>query len=186
MTFTHDKLQFPRLMLKDMAPEVRIALEPVVKRLGYLGDAFAVHAHVPAAVGAFMEYTKAVKAPLPDNLNELIALTVSHALNAQYELIQHERLAQQLGFSKEWIAAAQARADAEPSLLSEDEKAVQTITLKVIATLGQDCESDITHLANRLGQTQAMAVFLQCTRFLMIAVMCRAFSLTLPVASVFE
>jgi alkylhydroperoxidase family enzyme len=186
MTASHERLQFPRIVLQDMVPEVRIALEPVVKRLGYLGDAFAVHAHVPAAVGTFMEYTKAVKAPLPDALNELVALTVCRALRAEYELIQHERLALQLGFSKEWIGAAQGREDADPSLLSEVEQAVQTIALKIVATLGQDCESDIAELARRIGHSQAMAVFLQCTRFLMIAVMCRAFSLKLPVASIFE
>ena len=38
--------------------------------------------------------------------NEVLALTVCSMLEADYERIQHERLAQKMGLSREWIAAA--------------------------------------------------------------------------------
>ena len=86
----------PRLEFDQLEPALAEYLKPTVDRLGYFGEYFQATAHVPDALRLFMDYTKAVKSPLGDNLNELLALTVCAALGADYERIQHERLAQRL------------------------------------------------------------------------------------------
>jgi len=91
--------EIPRLAFEDVDDALRAQLKPTVDRLGYFGEFFQVAAHVPGAVPAFMTYTAAVKAPLADAQNEVLALTVCSMLEADYERIQHERLSKRLGFS---------------------------------------------------------------------------------------
>ena len=78
----------PRLSFAQLDPALADYLKPTVDRLGYFGEFFQTTGHVPDAVRQFMEYTKAVKSPLADNLNEVLALAVCAALGARYELIQ--------------------------------------------------------------------------------------------------
>ena len=63
-----------RLSLDEIEPALRVELEPTVARLGYFGEFFQVFGAIPGAVIAFMSYTKAVKAPLADNENEVFNL----------------------------------------------------------------------------------------------------------------
>ena len=91
-----------RLSLEDVEPALRAELEPTVARLGYFGEFFQVFSAVPGAVLTFMGYTKAVKAPLADSENEVLALTVCAALGDSYERIQHERLSVRLGLDSAW------------------------------------------------------------------------------------
>ena len=111
----------PRLGLDALDPKLAGLLKPTVERLGYLGEFFQAVGHVPEAVLQFMEYTKAVKTPLTDAENEVLALAVCSALAGDYERIQHERLSSRLGFSNDWIAAASGRPGSDASQLMPGE-----------------------------------------------------------------
>src|SRR3546814_18959895 len=113
----------PHLTLDDMGPDLKAEVEPTVQHLGYLGEFVQVFGAIPGAIPAFMAYTRAVKAPLSNAENELLALTVCAALDDHYELVQHERLSARLGFSPDWIAADQGRSgDGGPPLTASARK----------------------------------------------------------------
>jgi alkylhydroperoxidase family enzyme len=176
----------PRLRLDELDGSLRDYLGPTVERLGYFGEFFQVAGHVPAALIQFMEYTKAVKTALSDAENELLALTVCATLGADYERIQHERLAKRLGFTPEWIAAAENRRGCDASALSEPQRELQRLALAATVRHGERCTGEIEVVARLLGPEKTVAALLQITRFMTIAVLCNALRLELPVKSVFE
>ena len=176
----------PRLAFETIDPAVREQLKPTVDRLGYFGEFFQVAAHVKGAIPAFMQYTGAVKAPLSDAHNEVLALTVCGALEADYERIQHERLAKRLGFPLDWIAAASGRPGSHASTLKDDERKLQALAIAMVSSHGLRCGSELEAVVAALGPERAVAALLQVSRFVNIALLCNALSLTLPVASVFD
>jgi hypothetical protein len=176
----------PRIEQDALDPALRELLKPTVERLGYVGEFFQVVAHVPGAIPAFMQYTGAVKAPLTDAQNEVLAFTVCAALEADYERIQHERLSKRLGFSLEWIAAAEGRTGSHPSALKDDERALQALALAMVTSHGLRCEPELRAVVGVIGPQKAVAALLQISRFVTIALLCNALSLELPVPSVFE
>lgn len=176
----------PRLALEQLDPRLRDYLKPTVDRLGYLGEFFQTVGNVPDAAIQFMEYTKAVKAPLSDLENEVIALAVCAALGADYERIQHERLAKRLGASLEWIAAAEDRPGANPMALEAEERLLRTLALAMVARGGRACGEEIDAVVAAHGAGKTVAAMLQITRFVTIAYLCNALQLSLPVKSVFE
>ena len=176
----------PRLTLGELEPALADYLKPTVDRLGYFGEFFQTVGHVPDALRLFMDYTKAVKSPLGDNLNEVLALAVCGALGADYERIQHERLAHRLGFSLDWIAAATDRPDTRSNCLNDEEMLVRRLALAVVADSGRGASALIAEANALLGPQRAIAVLLQITRFMMIACLCNSLELKLPVSSVFD
>ena len=177
----------PRLRsLDELDPRLADYLAPTVARLGYLGELFQTLGHVPDAVVAFMEYTKAVKAPLSDRENELLALVVSAVLGADYERIQHERLALKLGLSRDWIAELTGRKVESPSQLNDQDRRLQELALAVVARHGKGVEEELRALVDEVGPQKAVAVLLQISRFVTIALLVNALQLRLPVPSIFE
>lgn len=176
----------PRLAFGELESALADYLKPTVDRLGYFGEFFQTAGHVPDALRLFMDYTKAVKSPLGDNLNEVLALTVCAVLGADYERIQHERLAQRLGFSLDWISAAAGRPDARADCLNGEEAMARTLALAVIADSGRGASELVAETNALLGPQRTMAALLQITRFMTIAFLCNALELELPVKSVFE
>jgi len=175
-----------RKSIDELEPSLREFLKPTVDRLGYLGEFFQVAAHVPNAIPAFMQYTVAVKAPLSDKQNEVLALTVCALLEADYERIQHERLSKRLGFTLEWVAAAASLPGSHPSALAQDERLLQALAVAVVTRHGMRCADEVRAVAAALGQDKAVAALLQVSRFVTIALLCNALSLSLPVPSVFD
>ena len=175
-----------RKSAEELDPSLREFLKPTVDRLGYLGEFFQVAAHVPGAIPAFMQYTGAVKAKLSDAQNEVLALSVCAMLEADYERIQHERLARKLGFSLDWIAAAEGRPGSHPSALKDDERRLQALAQVVVPSHGLRCEAELKAVVDQLGHEKAVAALLQISRFITIAVICNALALELPVPSVFD
>ena len=174
-----------RLSLDEVEPALRAELEPTVARLGYFGEFFQVFGAISGAVTAFMSYTKAVKGPLADNENEVLALTVCAALGDSYERIQHERLSLRLGFDTDWIAAAEGRVGANMTRLSIEETALRELALAVISAHGKGCQPAVAAATLALGSQKTAAALLQITRFMSIATLCNALELSLPVPSVF-
>lgn len=181
-----DRAHIPRLEFDSVDPALREMLKPTVDRLGYFGEFFQVAAHIPGAIPAFMQYTGAVKAKLSDAQNEVLALSVCAMLEADYERIQHERLARKLGFTLDWIAAAEGRPGSHPSALKDDERRLQALAQAVVPSHGLRCEAELAAVTSLLGHEKAVAALLQISRFVTIAVMCNALKLTLPVPSVFD
>lgn len=176
----------PRIDYDALDPALRESLKPTVDRLGYFGEFFRVAAHVPGAIPAFMQYTGAVKAPLSDAHNEVLALTVCGMLEADYERIQHERLSKRLGFPMTWIAAACGRSGSNVSALSEDERALQALAQSAVSSHGLRCEPELRAVVKLIGPEKSVAALLQISRFMGIALMCNALALELPVPSVFD
>src|SRR5919109_3418223 len=92
----------PRLSVSELDPRLAELLRPKVERLNYLGEFFQCTGHQPQALISFHKLTEDLKEALPDNLTELVALTVAAKLDNPYERVQHERLALKLGFSERW------------------------------------------------------------------------------------
>src|SRR6266568_6247955 len=93
----------PKLSQEEMAPELAAMLRPRVERLGYLGEFFRYTAHQPQALISFLDFTEDLKKALPNNLTEVVALTVASFMSNAYERVQHERLSLKLGFGKDWV-----------------------------------------------------------------------------------
>jgi alkylhydroperoxidase family enzyme len=176
----------PRIGFESLDAPLRDQLKPIVDRLGYFGEFFQVAAHVSGAIPGFMQYTGAVKAPLADAQNELLALSVCAMLEADYERIQHERLSRKLGFSLDWIAAAESRPGSHASALKDDERALQALAQAMVTRHGLRCDDEVRAVVAAIGAQKAVAALLQISRFVTIALMCNALSLELPVASVFD
>jgi alkylhydroperoxidase family enzyme len=116
----------------------------------------------------------------------LLALTVCSMLEADYELVQHERLATKLGLARDWIAAAESRPGSHFSLLKDDERALQALAQAMVTRMGLRCDDEVRAVAAAIGAPKAVAALLQISRFVTIALMCNALALELPVPSIFE
>lgn len=176
----------PRLDRDQLAPALRARVEPVEERLGYLGEFFTAAGHVPDAVVAFLDYTAACKAALPDRHNELLALRVCSRLGADYERIQHERLSDKLGFDRAWIAAAEGRPDAGTGLLDAGEEELVRLAEAVLERGGRDVDTELAAVVARFGPAAAVAALLQITRFSTVAALVHALRLELPRPSIFD
>lgn len=178
--------EIPRLEMDQLEPRLAEALRPRVERLGYLGEFFKVIGHQPDALKAFMDFTETSKGGLGDNFVELVALSVSGALGNEYERHQHERLSVKLGFGADWVAAANALAPNEQTLLSDDEKKVQALVLSVIETQGHRAADLLGAVVDALGAGQAVAALLLIGRYLTHAMIVNTLQLEAPVPSIFE
>jgi len=179
------RMDIPRLELDQLPAELATALRPRVERLGYLGEFFKCAAHQPAALVSFVRFTDDLKAALPDNLTELVALTVAGWMGNTYERNQHERLSRKLGFTDDWIRAANAlRADGQTAL-DEAERCVQHLTLGVLTERGHGVQAELDAVVGALGAAQAIAVLMLIGRYVTHALIVNALGLAPPVASIF-
>jgi hypothetical protein len=177
--------RIPRRSLDEMPPPLAEALRPRVARLGYLGEFFQCAANAPEALLAFQQLTEALKAALPDRVTEVVALTVATRLGNDYERHQHERLCRTLGFTDEWIAAVEAGAPSGMATLDDGDRAVQHLTLALLARGGQDVRRELEAVVERLGAAASMAVLLLVGRYVTHALAVNALELAPPVASIF-
>lgn len=178
--------RIPRLEMAQLAPELARALDPRVRRLGYLGEFFKCGAHQPAALKAFMDFTEESKKALPDRLVEVIALSAATKLGNAYEKHQHERLSVRLGYGKAWIAAVEALDPERAGGLEDAERAVQRYTLAALERMGHDVAEELGAVIDALGPAQAVAVMMVLGRYAVHALMVNSLALAPPVPSVFE
>ena len=175
----------PRLEMEQLAPHVQEVLAARVKRLGYLGEFFKCSGHNPDVLVPFMEMTEALKEALPDRLTEIGALTVAGLMGNEYERNQHERLSEKLGFGRDWVAAVNRLDPEAQGLMSEDERAVQRLTLAVVNRQAHGVEKERDAVIERIGYAQAMAVLFLIGRYVMHAYVVNALNLAPPVPSIF-
>jgi hypothetical protein len=175
-----------RLEMSELDPRIQQALEPKVKRLGYLGEFFRCTGHQPEVLLAFNTMTEALKEALPDRLTELVAITVTLKTGNDYERHQHEQLSVKLGFGRDWVAAVSRLEPTHGSELEEDERAVQRLTLAMLAHSGKGVQSELKDVIELIGQERAIAVLMSVGRYLVHGLVVNALELAAPVPSVFE
>ena len=176
----------PRITMSGMPAALAGMLRPKVERLGYLGEFFQCAANQPDALRSFMQFTDDLKAALPDNLTELVALTVSAYMSNTYERHQHERLCLKLGFSKDWIHQVLSLSAEPGGALKAEELLVHQLVLKVLETNGQGAGREIEAVVEAVGPKQAIAVLLLIGRYMTHAVLVNTLSLAPPVSSPLE
>lgn len=172
----------PRLEMSGLDARLAAALEPRVKRLGYLGEFFKCAGHQPEALRAFMELHEALAQALPQRLMEVVALAVTAATGNDYERHQHERLAEKLGYGRFWIAAA---ISPHREGLEADERAVQRLALAALAGHGHGVAAELAAVVASIGAPQAMGVLLLIGRYQLHSTVVNALELAPPVTSIF-
>src|SRR5579859_4138842 len=128
--------QIPRLSLAEMPLNLASVLTPRIVRLGYLGEFFQCAAHQPEALLSFLEFTEHLKHSLPNNLTEVVSLTVARLMDNAYERVQHERLSLSLGFSEQWVRGVLSLTTDGEGPLSQPERVVQKLVIAAIKQRG--------------------------------------------------
>ncbi len=175
-----------RLQMPDFTPELAQYLAPRVKRLGYLGELFQVAGHAPQVLLGFMQFTDALKAALPDALAETAVLTTATLMQNAYERNQHERLCVRTGLSRDWIRDVERLEPDAPSLLSDNERAVQRYAIAAVQTRGLDAHAAFDDVARRLPAEEAVAIAMLIGRYITHAIMVNTLRLSPPVPSIWE
>jgi alkylhydroperoxidase family enzyme len=173
----------PRLSYAELEPALAEALRPKVERLGYLGEFFQCAAHQPRALTSFHRLTEDLKEALPDNLTELVALTVAALMGNAYERVQHERLALKLGFTEAWVREVLSLAAKSGGALSDAERVAQRLVLAVIERRGHKTTDELEAVVLAVGHERAVAVLLLVGRYVMHALVANCLALEPPVGS---
>src|ERR671932_1553038 len=159
----------PRLSYEQLDPELAELLRPKVERLKYLGEFFQCTGHQPRALMSFHQLTEDLKDALPDNLTELVALTVAAALGNAYERVQHERLSLKLGLGERWVRAVLALDPEAAPELSDAERLAQKLALEIVERRGHDTGGELDALVREVGHEQAGGVLVLVGRHGMTA-----------------
>jgi len=179
-------INIPRLEYEELDGTLATVLAPKYERLGYLGEFFKYMGHQPEALLAFFNFTETAKKGLPDNLAQLIALTVSAQANVAYERNQHERLSVRIGLGRDWVAAVELLDPDEAPELTEPERAVQRFLLKAIANQGHDTSSELNAVVDLIGHQQTVAVLMVLARYAAHSLIVNSLRIEPPVPSIFE
>jgi hypothetical protein len=172
--------QIPRLSTKEMPPALASFLRPRVQRLGYLGEFFQCTAHQPEALLSFLEFTEHLKHALPNNLIEIIALSVAVLMDNDYERVQHERLSLKLGFSEEWVREVLSRTADGPRILSQQEWVVQRLVISVAERGGRNTTPEFEAVTRAIGAAHAIAVLMLIGRYISHALIVNTLNLAPP------
>ncbi len=178
--------RIPRLEFEELTPALQDVFRARVERLGYLGEFFKVMGHAPETMGGFYTITESLKTVLPDNLIEVVSLSLSSKLGNLYEQYQNERLSLKLGLSEAWVAEALSPRSGADSVFSAEEKAVQAFALKVVESMGRDVEKELDDLINAIGPQQTVGVMWLIGRTVTHAMISNTLKLAPPVTSIFD
>jgi alkylhydroperoxidase family enzyme len=176
----------PRLQMEQLPPDLAAALQPKVQRLKYLGEFFQCMGHQPKALLSFHTLTDDLKEALPDNLTEVVALTVAGIMENHYERHQHERLSVKLGFDRQWVREVNALAPDKAQLMREDERLAQKFAMAVVNRRGHGVEQEFDAVVRAVGAPHAAAIIMLVGRYVMHALIANALALKPPVPSIFE
>ena len=176
----------PRIDFEDFAEDLKESLRPKVERLGYCGEIWQIGANAPKSMFQFCELTEALKEEIDMKLVELVALTAAGVMGNTYEKNQHERLADNLGFGREWIAQVN-ELQAEPGgHMTDAECAVQKFAMAAIYRRGHDCQDLFKEVIAAVGPQQATGILLSVGRCVMHGGGGNTLGLEPPVASLFD
>ncbi len=175
--------EIPRIPFERLPEKLKQELDAKYRRLGYLGEFFQVAAHQPEALYHFNRFTETLKEALPQNVVELLALTLSSWSGNAYERVQHERLALKYDLSKDWIRAAETLEPDSAPLLSDEERAIQRLALAMAKTQGRGAQDAARACARFLDAPKLVAVMLTVGRYLAHSALCNTLQFAPPVES---
>ena len=173
----------PRLSLSELDSDLAELLRPKAERLNYLGEFFQCTGHQPRALISFYRLTEDLKKALPDNLTELVALTIGAKMNNAYERVQHERLSLKLGLSEAWIREVTSLISKHEGTLSETEVVVQKLVLAAVERGGHNTGAELEEVVKAIGHEQGIAVLMLIGRYVMHAMIANSLALEPPVSS---
>jgi len=173
----------PRLSITDLDPDLAELLRPKVERLNYLGEFFQCTGHQPRALISFYTLTEDLKKALPDNLTELVALTIAAKMNNAYERVQHERLSLKLGLSEAWVREVVSCLSNREGNLSETELVVRKFVLAVIERGGHETGAELEEVVKAIGHEKGIGVLMLIGRYVMHALIANSLALEPPVTS---
>jgi alkylhydroperoxidase family enzyme len=173
----------PRLPREQLHPDLQAYLRPRIERLGYLGEFFQCAGHQPEALLSFLEYTDHLKHALPNNLTEIVSLTVAQIMNNSYERVQHERLSLKMGFGENWLREVLTLKGDGQAHMSEQEVLVQRLTMAAINRRGHDITAELEPVVRSVGPAMSIAVLMLVGRYLSHAIIANALNLPPPVSS---
>jgi alkylhydroperoxidase family enzyme len=176
----------PRLSQEKLHPELEAFLRPRIKRLGYLGEFFQCTAHQPEALLSFLEFTDHLKHALPNNLTEVVSLSVAQLADNRYERVQHERLSLNLGFGENWVREVLSLSANGTGTLSEQEALVQRLVVAVVDRKGHDTTRELEAVIRSIGAAMTIAVLMLIGRYMSHAMIVNALNLPAPVPSPLE
>jgi len=174
----------PRLSSGEMPPDLAEYLRPRVERLGYLGEFFQCAAHQPKALLSFMVLTEELRGALPNNLTEVVALSVSCLMNNAYERVQHERLCLKLGFDQKWIRDVEDLS--HRGTMRDEERLLQALVIAVVERRGHHCRPELEAVIRSIGHPKAIAALMLIGRYMTHALFVNCLALAPPVASPLE
>jgi alkylhydroperoxidase family enzyme len=173
----------PRLRREKLHPDLQAYLRPRIERLGYLGEFFQCAGHQPEALLSFLEYTDHLKHALPNNLTEIVSLTVAQIMNNSYERVQHERLSLKMGFGEDWLREVLTlKADGQAHM-TEQEVLVQRLAMAAINRRGHNVTAELEPVVHSIGPAMSIAVLMLVGRYLSHAILANALNLVPPVPS---
>jgi alkylhydroperoxidase family enzyme len=173
----------PRLSQEKLHPDVEAYLRPRIQRLGYLGEFFQCTAHQPEALLSFLEFTDHLKHALPNNLTELVSLSVAQMMKNDYERVQHERLSLKLGLGEPWVRGVLTLKADGNGPLSEQEASVQRLVLAVIERRGHNTTAELEAVIQYIGPAMTIAVLMLIGRYMTHAMIVNSLNLAAPVTS---
>lgn len=176
----------PRVPYEDFETNLKEALRPKVERLGYCGEIWQIGANLPKSTLSFCNLTEDLKDEMPSKVVELVALTVAGVMGNTYERNQHERLADKLGYGRDWIAAVNQLEGDKAEGLSPDERKIQKFVIAAIYRRGKDSKALFDDMARAVGPKTAVGVLMSVGRCMMHAIFVNALELDPPVNSLFE
>ena len=145
-----------------------------------------VAAAQPDALAGFVRFTEALKAALPDDLSEIVALTVAAETGNDYERIQHQRLGLTLGLGEMWVRSVLRLDPDSDSEMTAAQRSVQRLVLSMVRTLGRQTDADLAVVETFLAPTEVVGVLLMACRYIAHAAFANTLHLISPVDSLFD
>jgi hypothetical protein len=140
----------------------------------------------PETMGGFYTITESLKKVLPDNLTEIVSLSISSRLGNLYEQYQNERLSLKLGLSKEWVGEALSPHDGADSVFTPEEKAVQAFAIAVMESHGRGVQEELDAVTSAIGPEKTVGVMWLIGRTVTHALISNTLRLEPPVTSIFD
>lgn len=151
-----DISRFPVPELKSLPDDIRIQIEKVAQKTGFVPNVFLVLAHRPSEFRAFFAYYDALmiaEGPLSKAEREMIVIATSAINKCQYCIISHGALLRI--FSKETLIADQIAINYQKSDLPPNQKAMLDFACKVADNSAEICDQDYQTLENHGYSQQA-------------------------------
>jgi alkylhydroperoxidase family enzyme len=175
----------PRVDWDDLPPTIRDVLQPRYERLGYLPELFSALASDEQLLCALLALSDGLREALPFDDREVVALGISAAIKADYELFQHEQLCRRTGWSPELVAAVESL-DPTREDLTPDAAEIVRFTAAVVERSWEQAGVLLDEIALRRGADVAVRVLMTAGYFLMTTAIEEILGLRSPVASIFD